>query len=282
MPIELSVNIEFVEKNALVKFQKDFGFILSSSQFPKQRLLLIQSAVRGRKDYVNILSSMDRQELLSFLFILSQFGDAVKGEAPEEFLFFSTIPYIVEWQKGKYSVPFEILDYLSGEKIFREQNYIFALLPMLPLKEKKSWIKWLEKDFQGNEKQLNQEIYRELRKLVRKRQLKSIFKEKEIPLEKLWKPGESRFMDWYYKDITTFYFAVQEMEKEENDPLISSLLQEIKCGRWILKKDPEKFQEKISSRLVSTVEGSSFQFRETEFSWELEHPETEELLFHGE
>ncbi|HNF15735.1 MAG TPA: hypothetical protein PK453_18870 [Leptospiraceae bacterium] len=282
MPIELSVHTDIVEKNALVKFQKDFGFILSSSQFPKQRLLLIQSAVRGRKDYVNILSSMDRQELLSFLFILSQFGDAVRGEAPEEFIYFSSIPYVVEWQKGKYSVPSEILEYLSGEKIFRDQNYIFALLPMLPLKEKKSWIKWLEKDFQGNEKQLNQEIYRELRKLVRKRQLKSIVKEKESPRDKLWKPGESRFMDWYYKDITTFYFAAQEMEKAETDPLISSLLQEIKCGRWILKKDPEKFQEKTSSRLVATVEGSSFQFRETEFSWEMEHPDTEELLFHGE
>jgi hypothetical protein len=53
----------------------------------------------------------------------------------------------------------------------------------------------------------------------------------------------------------------------------------IKSGRLIIKKEPEKFREKENYKLVTTIEGSSIQMRETTFSWEVEKKRPTDYLF---
>lgn len=280
MPFAISENLDRVESSALLKFQKQFGIILSERQFAKQRYALIFNSLKIRHNYVQTLGDFTAEELRSFLFILSQFGDVVENEAPAELMDFENIPYILEWRRGCFMVPLEILDFFANEKIFRIQNYLFALIPLLSLKEKKAWIRWLAEDYEGDsEKDLNFTLYQKLRTLQKPMLGRTLLQEKEFPLSKVWKKGESKIIDWFYNDITTFYYAVQELSKVETDPLIQHIIELIKSGRLILKKEPEKFREKPNYKLVFTVEGQSIQFRETIFSYEVEKKKPAEYLF---
>jgi len=280
MPFSISQNLDKIDPGALVQFQKHFKLILSDKQFEKQRYSLIYNSLRMQNDYIKVMGDLTREELISFIFILSQFGDIVSGEVPEDLIRFENNPYVIQWRKGMYMVPTEVLDFFAMEKVFRNQNYLFALLPLLSIKEKKSWIKWLASDYEGDsERELNHAIYQKLRLLQKPMQGKTILQEKEFSLSQLWKPGSNKIVDWFYKDLTTFYYAMQELSKVEQDPFIQHILLMIKSGRLILKKEPEKFRQKTNYKLVLTVEGSSIQMRETVFSWEVEKKRPSDYLF---
>jgi hypothetical protein len=280
MPFSISGNLEKIEYNALVQFQKYFGIILSERQFEKQRYSLIYNSLRTRHDYVKVMGDLTKEELVSFIFLLSQFGDIIIGEVPEDLIRFENNPYVLEWRKGMYMIPREVLDFFSMEKVFRNQNYLFALIPLLSVKEKKAWIRWLASDYEGeSERDLNYAIYEKIRILQKPMQGKTLIQEKEITLQKLWKLGENKIVDWYYKGLTTFYYTMQELSLVESDPFVLHVLQMIKSGRLILKKEPEKFRERENYKLVMTVEGSSIQFRETSFSWEVEKKRPTDYLF---
>jgi len=282
MPFCISGNIDKLDPSALIKFQKNFGIILSHNQFSKQQYYLIQNALSLRNDYIQRMTTMNKENLLAFLFILSQFGDVLRSESPTNFLKFDGNPYILEWKQGVFMIPYEILDYFSLEKIFKEQNYLFALLPMLPMKEKKSWIKWLAIDFSGEyEKDLDRELYKVLRTLQKPYEGKSLVSEKEFPLHSLWKPGQNRIMDWYYKGLTSFYYSMQELSLIEKDPFLLHVIDVVKAGKFVLKKDPEKYRERFDYKLVATIEGSSIQFRESLFTYETEKPGESDFLFHN-
>jgi hypothetical protein len=282
MPFLISGNLDKIDPSALLKFQKNFGIILSKNQFTKQQYYLIQNSIIYHHDYIQRMTSMSKESLLGFLFILSQFGDVIQSESPQNFIRFSENPYIIEWKRGCFMIPYEILDFFSIEKVFKEQNYLFALLPLLPLKEKKSWIKWLSIDFKGEyEKDLDRELYRELRLLQKPYEGKTLIQEKEFSLHSLWKPGSNRIMDWYYKGLTSFYYSLQELSQIETDPFLRHVIDVIKTGKFILKKDTEKYRERYDYKLVSTIEGSSIQFRESIFKYETEKNEDSEFLFHN-
>lgn len=280
MPFLISGNLEKIANEALVKFQKDFGLILSEKHFEKQRYAMIMDALRNRHNYIFTMANLNKKEIMSFIFILSQFGDLIIGEAPGEFTDFENIPYVVEWSKNVYMVPWEILDYFGGERVFKEQNYLFALIPSLPIKEKKAWVKWLATDYEGNtEKELNREIYKEVRLLQKPYMGKSLIQENSFPLHKVWKPGENKIMDWFYKGLTPFYFAMQELSGVEKDPFTLHLIEMVRSGKYILKKEPEKFRERENYKLVCTVEGASLQFRDSVFHWEVEKNRQSDYLF---
>ena len=282
MPFLISGNLDKIDIDSLIKFQKKFGIILSKNQFSKQQYYLIQNAISNSHDYILQMTAMNKENLLGFLFILSQFGDVLRAESPPNFLKFEGNPYIIEWKKGAYMVPYEVLDYFALEKVFKEQNYLFALLPMLSIKEKKSWIKWLSIDYLGEyEKDLERTLYKELRLLQKPFEGKTLIAEKEFPLYSIWKPGENRIMDWYYKGLTSFYYSMQELSIIEKDPFIRHLIEVVRAGKFVLKKDPEKYRERFDYKLVATIEGSSIQFRDTIYSYELEKPGESEFLFHN-
>jgi hypothetical protein len=282
MPFCISGNLDKIDSAALIKFQKNFGIILSQNQFSKQQYYLIQNALMLRHDYIHKMTSMNKENLLGFLFILSQFGDVIRNESPQNFLNFAGNPYILEWKQGVYMIPYEILDYFSLEKVFKEQNYLFALLPMLPLKEKKSWIKWLSIDFLGEyEKDLDRELYKVLRILQKSYEGKSLISDKEFPLHSLWKPGKNRIMDWYYKGLTSFYYSMHELSLVEKDPFLHHVIDVVKAGKFVLKKDPEKYRERHDYKLVATIEGSSIQFRDSLFTYETEKSGDSDFLFHN-
>ena len=161
MPFLISGNLERLSETALVDFQKKFGIIISENQFFRQQYALIHNAILSRYDIVQVLTGLDKDEIISFLFILSQFGDAVVNESPIDFLRFGSNPYILEWQEGKFMIPWEVIEVFANEKVFRERNYLFSLLHQLSIKEKKAWVKWLMMDYEGRtEKDLNREIYK--------------------------------------------------------------------------------------------------------------------------
>lgn len=282
MPFLISGNLERLSETALVDFQKKFGIIISENQFFRQQYALIHNAILSRYDIVQVLTGLDKDEIISFLFILSQFGDAVVNESPIDFLRFGSNPYILEWQEGKFMIPWEVIEVFANEKVFRERNYLFSLLHQLSIKEKKAWVKWLMMDYEGRtEKDLNREIYKELRVLQKPFEGKSIITENEFKLSSIWKRGENQIVDWYYKGLTTFYYTMQELSQKEKDSFLLTIINEIKAGKYIIKKEPEKFREREEYRLVATAEGASIQFRDTIFHYEMQKDDQEDFLFHN-
>lgn len=282
MPFLVSGNLSRIKQSSLVKFQKKFGLILSQNQFEKQQYQMIQSALRTKCNFVQIFSSLGKQEVISLVFLISQFGDALKSEIPQEYSYFDEIPYVLEWNDGVYMIPLEVLDFLAHEKIFKDQNYLFALLPLIPSKEKKAWIKWIGTDYEGDsERDLNHELYAKSRVLQKPFKGKSYIHESEFFLEQLWPQGKNKIVDWYYKGLTTFYFTMQELSRTEHDPFFLHVIEEIKSGKYVLKKVPQEFGEVERFKLVATVEGKSLQLRETSFNWEFEKKKQGDYLFYN-
>lgn len=137
MPFLISGNLDLVERHSLKKMEKFLGIILSPVQFPVEQYNLLRHALHRNLDPDTLIRKMNRQELLSFIYILTQFGDVVRAETPAEYLDVEKIPLVLEWQKGLYMIPYEVLDHLSTSRIFKNQNYLFALIPSLPVKKKK-------------------------------------------------------------------------------------------------------------------------------------------------
>lgn len=271
MPFSVSGNVHLFEKGSLRNFEKHLGIILSENQTQMQQHLMIRRAIQQISASVNVLSGLSRQELLSFIFILTQFGDIVRAETPPEYLLLESTPYVIQWSKGHYMIPIEILEHLAHERIFKEQGYLFALIPSLSIKEKKSWIRWIGVDFEkGGDRDLNFEIYSQCRLLQKPFLGKSLVQESQIELEQIWPKGKNEYIDWFYKGLSSFYYALDEMSKKERDPFFKHIIDLIKSGKFILKRQPDTYGKEIQFSLVATVEGNTPQLRETTFQWEIE------------
>ncbi|MCB1190881.1 MAG: hypothetical protein H7A23_04165 [Leptospiraceae bacterium] len=278
MPFFISGNIDKIEPYSLRKFSKQFGLILSPKQSRKDQLKMLQSAVKNF-NFKQTITKLNKSELLSFIFLLTQFGDVAIEEIPEDYSELQNNPYALEWEKGHFMIPLEILEFLSTEKTFKNQNYLFSLLASLSIKEKKAWIKWLGVDYEGeSENKLAHEIYYRCRILQQKTKGRSLITESEIPLENLWEKGSKDFMDWFYQGLTPFYYAIYELSLVETDAYTLQLIEEIKSGKFIIKKLSEKFGEDEKYTLVKTVEGKTPQIRKIVYNWELER-ENKNSLF---
>lgn len=269
MPFSISGNISRIKQDSIRAFSKKFGVILSQNQPPRQQYHLLQNALKNKKGLVNDLAALNRAELLSLIFLITQFGDIESAEVPPEYTYLKTNPYVMEWQTNSYMIPLEVMEYLAHEKIFREQSYLFALIPQLPTKEKKAWIRWMEVDFEGKKDwALNHELHYHARKLQIPFQGKSFINEPEFQITQLWKPGKNKIVDWFYKGLTPFYYAMQELARVEKDPFFIHVLETIKSGKYVLKKEPDKPGQKTTYKLVATVEGQTPQLRKHTYSWE--------------
>ena len=280
MPFAIAGNAEKIEQGSLKLFNKRFGIILSDRQLPAQQSQMIHNALNAYDAPSSVMGKFSRNELISFIFILTQFCDITSMETPKEYVNFANNPYVINWAEGCFMVPLEVLEYLSREKIFREQNYLFALLPLMPLKEKKEWVKWIGVDYQGEyEKDLNYEIYYNLRPLQKAFQGKSLLTETEVELEKIWPKNKSEIVDWFYKGFTSFYYCMHELSKVEKDPFILHVLEIIKAGKYVLLKEYDRYSGEEKFKLVETIEGNTPQLRESRFKWETEREQNKNELF---
>ncbi|GBF51114.1 hypothetical protein LPTSP4_26450 [Leptospira ryugenii] len=269
MPFAISGNVASFERGALRNLEKKLGIILSDNQSQLQQHLMLRRALNHLGGSVQVLSSLSRQELLSFIFVLTQFGDTTRAETPAEYLLLETVPFVIQWKAGHYMIPLEILEFLSHERIFKEQGYLFALIPSLSIREKKSWIRWMGIDFEkGGDRDLNFEIYFQCRILQKPFLGKSLVQESSIDLEQIWPKGKNEYLDWFYKGFSTFYYSMEELSKRESDPFLKHIIELVRSGKFILKKLPESYGEESKFILVSTVEGNTPQLRETIFQWE--------------
>ncbi|BDA77273.1 hypothetical protein LPTSP3_g02030 [Leptospira kobayashii] len=279
MSFAISGHVKNFEKGSLRNFEKHLGIILSENQPHLQQHIMIRRALQQLGGSVDVLSGLSRQELLSFIFVLTQFGDVTRTETPLEYMQIESIPYVVQWKKGHYMIPLEILEYLSHERIFRDQGYLFALIPSLSIKEKKSWIRWMGVDFEkGGDRDLNFEIYFQCRLLQKPFLGKSLVQESEIEIEQIWPKGKNEYIDWFYKGLSTFYYSMEEMSKQERDPFLVHVIELIKAGKFILKKLPDTYGQESRFSLISTVEGNTPQLRETVFQWEEERIRKDSLF----
>ncbi|TGN06501.1 hypothetical protein [Leptospira ilyithenensis] len=279
MSFAISGHVKNFEKGSLRNFEKHLGIILSENQPHLQQHIMIRRALLQLGGSVDVLSGLSRQELLSFIFVLTQFGDVTRTETPLEYMQIESIPYVVQWKKGHYMIPLEILEYLSHERIFRDQGYLFALIPSLSIKEKKSWIRWMGVDFEkGGDRDLNFEIYFQCRLLQKPFLGKSLVQESEIEIEQIWPKGKNEYIDWFYKGLSTFYYSMEEMSKQERDPFLVHVIELIKAGKFILKKLPDTYGKESRFSLISTVEGNTPQLRETVFQWEEERIRKDSLF----
>ncbi len=279
MPLALAGNIDKFERGSLRGLERALGMILSENQPRLQQGLMLKRALQSLGGSAEVFSHLSRQELLSFIFLLTQFGDTTRSETPPEYLQVENVPFVIQWKNGHYMIPLEVLDFLSHEKIFKDQSYLFALIPSLPLKEKKAWIRWMGVDFEkGGDRDLNFELYFQCRLLQKPFHGKSLVQETEIRLEKIWPQGKNEYLDWFYKGLTPFYYAVEEMGKKEKDPFLVHCIELIKAGKFILKKVAEPYGKPTEYLLVSTVEGNTPQLRETIFQWELERIRKDSLF----
>ncbi|EQA45899.1 hypothetical protein LEP1GSC050_3903 [Leptospira broomii serovar Hurstbridge str. 5399] len=280
MPFLVSGNIDLIDQVSLRKLEKHLGVILSPHQYPIEQYNLIRNSLRSKLDSENLIRRMSRKELLSFIYILTQFGDVVQGETPQEYLDVDNIPVVLEWQKGHFMVPYEVLDFLAHSRVFRNQNYLFALIQPLPSKEKKAWIEWIGAGYGKTfPREINHELYFQCRHLQKPFQGKSLVQEEVIRIDQLWAPGKNEVADWFYKGITPFYTAMKELQRVERDPFLLHVLDLIRSGKLVLKRTPEEFGRREEFDLVSTVEGNTPQLRDTVFSWEVEREEREDFLF---
>lgn len=280
MPFPISGNINKIKQESLKDFSKRFGIILSEKQMPAQQYQMIHNALFSCESPNSILGRLDRNELISFIFLLTQFGDITLFETPAEYTQYTNNPYILNWADNCYMVPLEVMEFLSKEKIFRDQKYLFALIPGVSLKEKKEWIKWIGADYQGEyEKDLNFEIYHNLRPLQKVFQGKALVSESEFELEKIWPRGKREIVDWFYKGFTSFYYSMHELAKQEKDPFYAHILAIIKAGKYILQRDFDRYSGEEKYKLVATIEGNTPQLRETIFKWEEEREYKKNELF---
>ncbi|MEI7013999.1 hypothetical protein [Leptospira licerasiae] len=280
MPFLVSGNIDLVERSNLRKLEKHLGIILSPHQYPLEQYNLIRASLKQKLDSDTLIRSMTRRELLSFIYILTQFGDVVQKETPDEYLDVENVPIVIEWQAGHYMIPYEVLDFLAQSRVFRNQNYLFALIPALPSKEKKAWLEWIGAGYGRTfPREINHELYFQCRHLQKPFQGKSLVQEESIRLEQLWVPGKNETVDWFYKGIMPFYSSMKELQRSERDPFLLHVLDLIRSGKLVLKRLPEEFGRKEEYQLVSTVEGNTPQLRDTVFSWEEAREESEDFLF---
>ena len=280
MPFAISGNVSLIREDAVKSFAKNFGIILSDKQFERQQYQLIQNALIASQKPSEIMKKMDKKELISFIFLLTQFGDIIIEETPRDYLYFENNPYVLQWSNSSCMIPLEILEFLSRERMFREQRYLFALLPLLTVKEKKEWIKWIGIDFQGEyEKDLNHELYANLRTLQKVFNGKSLVNENEFPLEKIWPRGKNEIMDWFYKGIASFYYTMHEMSKTEKDPFLVHVIELIKSGKYILLRDYDRFSGEEKFTLTATIEGYTPQLRDKRFDWEIQKEKQKNELF---
>ncbi|MCG9873938.1 MAG: hypothetical protein MH321_04035 [Leptospiraceae bacterium] len=279
MPFAIAGNVERFERESLRGFEKHLGIILSPHQPALQQKRMIFRALVEKGGVHSILESLSKKELLSLIFIITQFGDTTSIETPPEYTDVKNIPYVIEWKKNHFTIPLEIFQYFSVERLFREQAYLFALIPMLTKEEKKSWIRWIEVDFEaGKDRNLDFEIYFHCRLLQKPFQGKSLIQDPEFLLEDLWPTGSCEQMDWYYKGLTTFYYSLQELSKKERDPFKKHVIEVIKCGKYVLRKS-HRNATLNQSTLVATVEGATPQLRETIFQWEKQDEDRRSSLF---
>ncbi len=270
MPFAIAGNIHLIDKSSLRRFERKLGIILSPHQPLLQQKRIIQQGIQTLGGIQNMLENLTRGELLSLIFIITQFGDVCLFEIPCEYSDLRNIPYLIEWKENHFMIPLEIFEFLSHERLFREQNYLFALIPTLSKDEKKSWLRWIEKDFDPDTNRLiDFEIYSQCRILQKPYNGKSLIQESEFQITDIWPTGACEEIDWFYKGFTNFYYSLQQLAGREKDPFKKHILDMIRCGKFIIKK-PEKHMPPTKFLLVATVEGATPQLRESIFQWEIE------------
>ncbi|WCL49076.1 hypothetical protein [Leptospira sp. GIMC2001] len=279
MPFAIAGNVERFDQGSLRKIEKSLGIILSNNQPALQQKKMIYRGLIQKGGVHHILETLSRKELLSLIFIITQFGDTTLHETPSEYTELQNIPYVVEWKKHHYTIPLEIMEMFSSERLFKEQGYLFAMIPSLSKDEKKAWIKWMGIDFEpGRERNLDFEIYYQCRYLQKPFQGKSLIQDSEFLVQDLWPVGKCEELDWFYKGLTTFYYALQELSRRERDPFKKHVLDVVKSGKFVLKRQ-DRYRPVSESALVATVEGSTPQLRETVFQWEREEKDVRSGLF---
>lgn len=279
MPFMISGNYERFEPGSLRKLEKHLGIILSPNQPALQQRRMLQRGMAMQGGIHNILEGLDRKELLSLIFLITQFGDIALAETPVEYTDLKNIPYAIEWKRHHFMIPLEILELFSQERLFKEQMYLFALIPSLPKEEKKSWIRWMGVDYdRATNRSIDFEIYSQCRILQKPYNGKSLIQDTQFALVDLWPEGSCEEIDWYYKGLTTFYYSLQELSKREKDPFKRHVIDILKSGKFILKRN-DRYSPAIQSQVVSTVEGATPQLRESIFQWEPTDPQSQTSLF---
>jgi hypothetical protein len=268
MPFAISGNVSRIERDSLRRLERKLGIILSPNQPTLQQKKMIQRGLHGMGGLHNILESLTKRQLLSLIFLITQFGDITLEETPAEYTDLEDIPYIVEWKKNHFMIPLEILELLSNERLFKEQGYLFALIPSLLKEEKTAWIKWIGADYEPNkERSIDFEIHYQCRLLQKPFNGKSLIQDTEFSLIDVWPFGSCQELDWYYKGLTTFYYSLQELAKREKDPFKRHVIDVIRCGKFILKKT-DRYTSNMDAKIVASVEGATPQLRESLFHWE--------------
>lgn len=278
MPFSLSGNIPLIDEIALKKFQRNFGVILSKNQSTAHQYYMVKQILTRNRILLKVIENLSREDLLNFIFLLSQFGDVSCTDSPIGYKDFENIPFIIEWQKDHFTIPLEVMEVLGNEKLFKDQNYLFSLIPTLPVKEKKAWARWMGLDFpKSTERDLNYVLHSNCRILQKPHLGKSLLQEDQFYLEDIWDLGRSEILDWYYKGLAPFYYTMEEASRREKDPFLLHIIDIIKAGKYFPKKVDE-FGSHKKHLLVATVEGSTPQFRENQFFWEEKNIESSPLF----
>lgn len=278
MPFALVGNLDKIDKSALDKIAKTYKIILSPNQTPLQQKRLLQRGLENLGSINSVLEKLSKKELLSLIFIITQFGDISLEDIPEDYSNLSKIPYVIEWSKNQFMIPLEFFENLAHERIFKEQNYLFALLHTLSKEEKKNWLQWIGAEFDKTQSHsIEFEIYSYCRTLQRPFDGKSLVQESEFLVTDMWPVGTCQELDWFYKGLTGFYYSCRNLSLREKDPFKKYVLDLIRSGKLILKID--KYSPNTKASLVSTVEGSTPQLRKSLYSWELEKNLTIPNLF---
>ena len=189
-------------------------------------------------------------------------------------------PYTI-WPNRDYCVlNADALDFLASDPILKRESYLSLALHKLSAREKKDWCKYLKLNPKLNsERERSLSLYHHLAYLnCQSGSIMDENREKRAEIEKAITKEESsllqlpRYLDevfpdealscpmaWFYRDVISFYNALEESEKKKHSlpPLAQSILPLFKKGTLMVSPAPLIPSQALRWRILITKEDTS-------------------------
>ncbi len=219
--------------------------------------------------------------LSSFEKLLDAFGflplETLNDEEKEQLI---KNPYTV-WPNERHCfLNGDALPFLAQDKELKKQNYLCFALQKLDAREIKHWCRWLGLGLASSSQRARTLLlYRHLAYLHYQQKQDNPSLEQEICLAELPTFLDEVFPDdpsycplaWFYRDVLSFYRALEETEKRlEQFPVIARLLVTLfKSGRLVISPVTPQLGHALRWRIVTTKEkGLCFRRNDDTFDYQ--------------
>ena len=164
MSVYLSEYFDCLAQAEIQRLQKMLNIILRHKTGKESLKCALQSIYVGMGRPLEILNNMELGTRLIFLKLLESFGILPAEQlSKQEKEILDSIPFTVWLNERCCVISAEALEYFAGDPHFKKEGYLFAYIRNLPVREKKSWLCWLDPDSRHrNGRESSHAIYQHL------------------------------------------------------------------------------------------------------------------------